>query len=188
MSKLPFVVAPKVNSRIETLGSDVSGKIEVERKGFLTVGEKSFMANVNNQDNVLQSIMKTSRSVASHYKLGQQDAYQQVVFAVTEPEKCSHPVYDDFSGEIAELASLMMATEQKKQLMMAFCMLLYRVNDDITMDDIVDLHEDLVEALVQLFMDEEAKSLDRLVDKGGEEEEEEEEGPDDGDLGEIEKK
>jgi len=187
MSKLPFVVAPKVNSRIETLGSDISGKIEVERKGFLTVGEKAFMANVNNQDNVLQSVMKLSRSVASHYKLGQQDAYQQVVLAVTEPEKCSCPVYDEFTDEIAELASLMMATEQKKQLMMAFCMLLYRVNNDITMDDIVDLHEDLIEALTQLFMDEEAKSLDRLVDKE-EGEEEEEEGPDDGDLSEIEKK
>lgn len=183
MSKLPFVVAPKVNSRIETLGSEISGKIEVERKGFLTVGEKSFMANVNSQDTVLQSVMKLSRSVSTHYKLGQQDAYQQVVFAVTEPEKCSHPVYDEFGDEIAELASLMMSMEQKKQLMMAFCMLLYRVNSDITMDDIIGLHEDLIEALVQLFMDEEAKSLERLVDK-----KEEEEGPDDGDLGEIEKK
>jgi hypothetical protein len=183
MSKLPFVVAPKVNSRIETLGSEISGKIEVERKGFLTVGEKSFMANVNNQDNVLQAVMKLSRSVATHYKLGQQDAYQQVVLAVTEPEKCSHPVYDEFGAEIADLASLMLVTEQKKQLMMAFCMLLYRVDDSLTMDDIIDLHEDLIEALAQLFMDEEAKSLERLVDK-----EEEEAGPDDGDLGEIEKK
>jgi len=183
MSKLPFVVAPKVNSRVETLGSDISGKIEVERKGFLTVGEKAFMSNVNSQDEVLQSVMKLSRSVASHYKLGQQDAYQQVVLAVTEPEKCSHPIYDEFASEIAELASLMMSTEQKKQLMMAFCMLLYRVDNEITMNDVVDLHEDLVEALAQLFVDEETKSVERLISK-----EEQEEGPDDGDLGEIEKK
>ncbi len=183
MSKLPFVVAPKVNSRIETLGSEISGKIEIERKGFLTVGEKSFMANVNSQDIVLQSVMKLSRSVGSHYKLGQQDAYQQVVLAVTEPEKCSHPVYDEFGTEIAELATLMMSMEQKKQLMMAFCMLLYRVDDSLTMDDIIDLHEDLIEALAQLFADEETKSLERLITR-----EEEEEGPDDSDLGEIEKK
>lgn len=183
MGKLPFVVAPKVNSRIETLGSEISGKIEVERKGFLTVGEKSFMANVNSQDNVLQMVMKLSRAVASKYELGQQDAYQQVVLAVTEPDKCSYPVYDEFTEEIAELATLMMVTEQKKQLMKAYCMLLYRVNEDIEMNDVIDLHEDIVDALSRLYEDEEAKSVERLV-----KEEDEEEGPDGGDLEEIEKK
>lgn len=183
MSKLPFVVAPRVNSRIELLGSETSGKIKVERKGFLTVGEKSFMANVNSQDEVLKVVMKVSRAVASKYKLGQQDAYQQVVLAVTDPEACSYPVYEDFSDEIAELATLMMVTEQKKELMMAYCMLLYRVNEEITMDDVIDLHEDLIEALASLFRDEENKSLERLVG-----ELDEEEGPDGGDLDEIEKK
>ena len=43
MGKLPFVVAPKLKSKIETLGTEVSGKIEIERKGYLTVGEKGFM-------------------------------------------------------------------------------------------------------------------------------------------------
>ena len=183
MSKLPFVVAPRINSRIETLGSETSGKIEVERKGFLTVGEKSFMANVNSQDEVLKTVMKVSRAVASKYKLGQQDAYQQVVLAVTDPDGCTHPVYDDFAQEIAELASLMMITEQKKQLMMAYCMLLYRVSEELTMDDVIDLHEDLVDALAGLYVDEENKSLERLIS-----EKEDEDGPDGADLDEIEKK
>ena len=74
LSKLPFVVAPRANSRIELLGTEVSGQIEIERKGYLTVGEKSFMANVNSQDDVLQSVMKLSRTVAKKYKLGQQEA------------------------------------------------------------------------------------------------------------------
>ena len=185
MSKLPFVVAPRVNSRIETLGSDVSGKIEIERKGFLTVGEKSFMANVTSQDEVLRTVMKVSRAVATKYQLGQQDAYQQVVLAITDPDNCSHPVYDDFTGEIAELATLMMVTEQKKQLMTAYCMLLYRVNEEIVMNDVIDLHEDLVDALAGLYTDEENKSVERLV---GKDEEGDEEGPDGADLGEIEKK
>ena len=182
MSKLPFVVAPRLNSRIETIGSDISGKIEIERKGFLSVGEKSFMSNVSAQDDVLKLVMKVSRAVASEYKLGQQDAYQQVVLAVTEPEKCSHPVYDKFADEIAELATIMMAAEQKKQLMAAYCMLLYRVSEEISMDDVISLHEDLVDALADLYIDEESKSLARLVD------EDKEEGPDGVDLGEIEKK
>ena len=182
MSKLPFVVSPRLNSRIEILGSEISGKIEVERKGFLTVGEKSFMAGVNSQSDVLKVIMQVSRAVAAKYKLGQQDAYEQVVLSVSSPDECSHPVFDDFGDEIAELTSMMLASEQKKQLMAAYCMLLYRVNEEIDMSDVVSLHEDLVGALADLYADEENKSLERLVDK------DDEEGPDSADLGEIEKK
>lgn len=182
MANLPFVVAPRLSSRIETLGSDISGKIEIERKGFLTVGEKSFMSNVASQETVLQTVMKLSRAVGKAYKLGQQDAYQQVVLAVTDPSACEHPVCDDFTSEIAELATLMVAAEQKKRLMMAYCMLLYRVQDDLAMDDVIELHEDLVDALADLYVDEENKSVERLVRK------DEEKQPDGGDLVEIEKK
>ena len=181
-SKLPFVVAPKVSSRIETLGTDVSGKIKIERKGFLTVGEKSFMASANSQDTVIQSVMKISRAVSKKYKINQQEAYEQVVLAVTEPDKCSHPVYDDFSEGIAELATDMMIAEQRKQLMAAFCMPLYRVGDDITMDDVTGLHEDLVEALAKLYLDEEKKSVERLI------RDDEEEKLENADVEEVEKK
>ena len=47
--------------------------------------------------------------------------------------------------------------------MMAFCLLVYRVNEEIEMDDVIDLHEDLVEALAMLYLDEENKSTERLV-------------------------
>ena len=184
MGKLPFVVAPKVNSRIETLGTDVSGKIEIERKGFLTVGEKGFMANVNSQDAVLKAVMKLSRQVSKQYGIGQQEAYQEVVNAVTDPQSTHFPVFDDYSSEIAELTNQMMQQEQRKTLMMAFCMLLYRVNDELEIDDVIDLHEDLVGELAQLYLDEESKSLDRLIDK----DEEDVESVDTGDIDEIEKK
>lgn len=166
-SKLPFVVAPKVNSRIETLGTDLSGKIEIERKGFLSVGEKSFMANVNSQDAVLETVMKLSRSIAKHYSLNQKEAYDEVVMAVTEPSECKYPVYDEFTEEIAQLASLMMVTEQKKRLMMAYCLLLYRVDEELEINDVIDLHEDLVSAIADLYMDEENKSIERLVKEDG---------------------
>ena len=163
MAKLPFVVAPKLNSRVETLGSDESGKLEIERKGFLTVGEKAFMANVSNQDQVLRLVMKLSRSVAKSYKLSQQDAYQAVVDAATNPDTCKLPILDDYADEIADLVSKMLAEEQRKQFMMAYCMLLYRIDDTLEMSDVVELHEDLIGDLVQLFLDEESKSVERLL-------------------------
>ncbi len=184
MGKLPFVVAPKVNSRIETLGTDISGKIEIERKGFLTVGEKGFMASVQAQDAVLSAIMKLSRSVSMKFKVGQQEAYQEVVNAVTDPQSTKYPVFDEFSQEIAELTNLMMAQEQRKVLMMAYCMLLYRVDQELSMDDVIDLHQDLVDALAELYLDEESKSIERLVNK----DEEDVEQVDSDDIQDIEKK
>lgn len=169
MGKLPFVVAPRLNSRIETLGSEASGKIKIERKGFLTVGEKAFIANVNSQDDVLRLVLKLAGAVSKQYKISQQDAYQAVVDSMTDPANCEHPIMDDYPAEVAELANTMMAQEQKKGFMMAYCLLLYRVDETIEMDDVIDLHEDLVDDLVKLFRDEELKSTERLVDKEKEE-------------------
>lgn len=183
MGKLPFVVAPRANSRIETLGSDESGKIEIERKGYLSVGEKSFMANANAQDDILQLVMKLSRKVATKFKLGQQEAYEQVVLAVSEPDKCSYPVVETYGKDITGLATTMMAAEQKKKVMMAYCLLVFRVNEEIELEEVLDLHEDLVEALVALYLDEESKSVERLVNR----DEERPEGSD-GEIEEIEKK
>lgn len=165
MSKLPFVVAPRLKPRLEKLGSETSGQIEIERKGYLSVGEKGFMTSVHSQDIALKAIMKLSREVARKFGLSQQESYEEVVAAVTEPEKAKYPVFEDFSEEISSLASLMMAQEARKSLMQAFCLLLYRVNAELQIDDVQELHEDLVQALADLYEDEEAKSVERLLDE-----------------------
>ena len=163
MGKLPFVVAPRLKPRLETLGTESSGQIEIERKGYLSVGEKGFMTSVHSQDAGLKAIMKTSREVAKKFKISQQEAYEEVVTAVTEPDKSKYPVFDEFSEDIAALAGIMMAQEARKTLMQAFCLLLYRVNPELEIDDINELHEDLIQALSDLFVDEEAKSVERLL-------------------------
>lgn len=163
MAKLPFVVAPKLKSRIETLGSDASGRLEVERKGYLTVGEKAFMANTQGQDEVIKAIMKVSNAVAKKYKISQQEAYQEVLNGMSDPAKCDYSVTDDFPEELAEVAGVILAQEQKKTFMMAYCLLLYRVDENLEMVDVIDLHEDLVNDLVKLYQDEESKSVSRLI-------------------------
>ena len=105
MGKLPFVVAPRANSRIEVLGSEISGKIEIERKGYLSVGEKAFMANVSGQDVVLKSVMRVSRAVSKKYGIDQQKAYDEVILAVTTPSECRYDISEDFEDDIADLAN-----------------------------------------------------------------------------------
>ena len=171
MSKLPFVVAPRLKPRLETLGTEASGQIEIERRGYLSVGEKGFMSSVQSQDVALHAVMKMSRQVAKKFGIGQQEAYEEVVIAVTEPGNSKYPVYDEFAEEIAGLAGLMVAQEQRKGLMQAFCLLLYRVNPELSIEDIQSLHEDLIAALSDLFVDEENKSIERLLEDQEEAEE-----------------
>ena len=120
MSKLPFVVAPRLKPRMELLGTEASGQIEIERKGYLSVGEKGFMSSVHSQDAALQAVMKMSRQVAKKFGISQQEAYDEVVIAVTEPGKSNYPVYEEFGEEIASLAGLMMAQEQRKGMIKLF--------------------------------------------------------------------
>jgi hypothetical protein len=42
--RLPFVVAPRLEPIVETVGTDESGKIEIIRRGHLTVAEKAFIS------------------------------------------------------------------------------------------------------------------------------------------------
>ena len=169
MGKLPFVVSPRLKPRTEVLGTEYSGQIEIERKGFLTVGEKAFVANGTGDTQALALVVKLSNRVAKKYKIDQQEAYQAVVDAVTSPSDCSYPVLDDYGAEITELASVMMAEEQKKSFVKAYCLLVYRVSDEIEMDEVLSMHEELVEALVELYHDEENKSIERLVEGDDEE-------------------
>ena len=43
MANLPFVVQPRLKPVMEQVGSDLSGKIEIERRGYVTVSEKAFV-------------------------------------------------------------------------------------------------------------------------------------------------
>ena len=45
MAVLPFVIQPKKNTEIIKIGDEQIGVFEIERKGYLTVAEKSFVEN-----------------------------------------------------------------------------------------------------------------------------------------------
>ena len=156
---------------MELVGTEASGQIEIERRGYLSVGEKGFMTSVVSQDATLHAVMKMSRQVSKRFGISQQEAYDEVVIAVTEPGQSNYPVYEEYGEEIAALAGLMMAQEQRKDLMQAFCMLLYRVDSELQIDEVQSLHEDLISALSLLYTEEENKSVERLLDKDDDEEE-----------------
>jgi hypothetical protein len=166
MAKLPFIVEPRIQPVKELIGTEESGKIEIERKGYLTAGEKAFAQQGLGDDQLSTQVMSLSRRVARKFSVELQEAFECVSALVTTggSSKLSDKVEKEFEAELAQVVETLIANAQKKEIIQASCMALYRIGNGITIDDIVDLHPDLRAALAALYRDEEERSVDRILE------------------------
>lgn len=166
MAKLPFVVTPRLQPIIETIGNENIGTIQIERRGYLTAGEKNFMSSQFNSELVTRKTLSLCRKIATECKIGQEEAYEvlQQVLGVEGNSKHAQRVESKFAEEISDLSSSMVDINSRRSLIAAFCMVLYRVDPSVEFEDFLDLHPDLVSGLSSLYEEEEAKTIDRLVE------------------------
>ena len=87
MAKLPFVVAPKIKTRKVRLGTEDTGIIEIEKRGYLSVAEKSFVDTVLQQSDGVTQIVKLATLIARNRKISVETAYTQVVAAISAENK-----------------------------------------------------------------------------------------------------
>lgn len=178
MAKLPFIVEPRLKPIIDKVGSEESGIIEIERRGYLTAGEKAFYSNATQSEDVSMSMMSLVRLVSKKYKLDSKTAYQVTSGIITGEEEEQYSEIADqikleFSSEINAVIQLALSNSHRENLYKALCMLMYRVNAEIDADEVVGLHPDIIDQLVDLFNDEDSKSIERLqeaADEGVQEE------------------
>ncbi len=166
MPKLPFVVEPRLKPITERVGSEESGQIEIERRGYLATGEKAFTSNASSSDKTSELILSTVRKVASKYKIDAQEAYQLVTGTITGSENGNlvEKIQKDFTSELGEIAMSASTSIERMKFIKAFCMVLYRVDATCTAEDIMQLHPDLLEGLAGLYDEEEARSIERLLE------------------------
>ena len=153
---LPFVVQPRLRSIIETLGSEESGIIEIERKGYLTVAEKQFVQNATEDDTSLAQIHLLSAKIAKAKDCSVADALSAVGGAGDSR------LLEGFEAEATNALSAMMVNQERQHLIHAACLLMLRLDVEVTMDDVLDMHPDLLVALAILYREEEAKSIEAL--------------------------
>ena len=79
-AKLPFLVEPKRQPIMERLGNEETGVIELPRKGYLTVAEKSFVQQGTSGDSAILAMQRLAAAVAK--KTGQQ--MQEVINAMSQ--------------------------------------------------------------------------------------------------------
>lgn len=163
MAKLPFVVEPRRQPIVERIGSEESGQIEVERRGYLTTGEKAFFQQVQQFDGGASEIIALSRKVSRKYGLGLDKAYDAVVGVLSNSEaanvELAAKIEDDFAEELASVMRGLTAGQVKEELVMAACMLKYRVDPDFDISSISDIHPDIISGLAKLYRDEDSRML-----------------------------
>lgn len=159
MAKLPFLVEPRLKPVKEILGSDESGKIEIERRGFLTVAEKSFVQSAMVGDNAVTELHGLAQRIARKSGEDAQVVFKMLIGQADDTEDILEP----YEAEIANALTNLLAYQEKSKLVIAACMLINRVNQEITIEDVMELHPDLTDALAALYDEEDRKCIDALV-------------------------
>lgn len=163
MAKLPFVVEPRRKPEVVTLGTEDSGTIEIVRKGYLTAGEKSFMQVQGSSDEVVSGLLSLAREIAKEFKIDTQKAYALANQALqNEQGEKVIKIWEKFGENLDQIYSTMVKQEAMSRITKCYCLLLYRISSDIELDEVNDLHEDLISDLVDLYDKEDSKSTERL--------------------------
>ena len=82
----------------------------------------------------------------------------------------------EMADELGEVLESMQTAQYRRQVVCALAILMYRVDADISMDDVMDLHPDLIAALAAFYEEEEARTWEGYSQPAEEAQEGEEEG------------
>ena len=152
---LPFVVAPRREPITEIIGTEESGQIEIQRKGYLTVAEKSFIQQASASDETVGRLNRLAGRIAREKGVQQKEVIDQLSVG-----NFSSELLVGYETEIDDIVTVMSTFEHRRKIVAASCLLYFRINQNWSIEDTLELHPDLVDALYLLFAEEDAKSTE----------------------------
>lgn len=159
MALLPFVVQPKKNTEKIKVGNDEVGVFEIERKGYLSVAEKSFVENVTQGSDGVSTLVRLANQVAKEFKVAPEKAYVAITDAISgkNDSKLAESISEKYADELAFATSRMAESMQRRQIAAATVLLQTRVNHEWTIQDTMELDPVIVEELGNLYDREEQR-------------------------------
>lgn len=160
MALLPFVVQPKKNTEIVKIGNDEVGIFEIERKGYLSVAEKSFVENVTQGSDGVTSMVVLANKVAGANKTTPEKAYIAISEAMTgnTENKLAKIISTQYSEDLSLVTSRMAESIQRRQIAAATILLQTRINHEWTIADTLDLDPVILQELSDLYELEEQRT------------------------------
>lgn len=159
---LPFVVQPRLQPVTELLGTEASGQIEIVRRGYLTVSEKSIVQGSMAGNPLLTKAFVTAKAIGAQVGRTAQQVFDDIA-ADEQPE-----YLEEHREEVSKMMTAMLNHEEKLRLVATTAMIMSRVNPEWDPSDTVDLHPDLQDALYSLYSDEERKCVEALEEAAAE--------------------
>ena len=158
---LPFVVQPRLKPVLDKVGTEESGIIEIERKGYLTVAEKSIVQGVSSGDDSVRQMFTLAGRIGQETGRQQGDVVKDLVVSPV-PEYLK-----PYQEEISKCLITMVEFQDRTLVIQATALLICRIDDTWTVEQTMELHPDLISALGRLYLDEENKALDLLEQAQG---------------------
>jgi redox-regulated HSP33 family molecular chaperone len=159
MAKLPFVVQPKRNTEIVALGNEEIGVIEIERKGYLTVAEKTFVDSVMQGSDGITLIVGLANKIAKGKKISTERAYSGIIQVISGDisDSLTTDISEKYPDEIAKITATMADSVQRRSIAAATILIQTRINHEWTFDDTMKLDPELVAEFLALYEKEEQR-------------------------------
>ena len=159
MKTLPFVVKPKAAFCDIELGTDESGIIKIEKRGYLTVAEKSFVDGVTQGSDGMADIVSLAKKISRKHKKSTEESFNAIMdtMAGNIKTKFHGEVEDEYGDELSQLTITLSEAVQRRAIAAATILLQSRVDPEWGVEDTVNLHPDLIEKLLEFYNDEENK-------------------------------
>ena len=138
---------------MESIGNDETGVIEIERRGYLTVGEKATVQNTVSDDTTMPEFYALGAKIADKLGLEAEEVIQNL-FNKKDAE------YIEWSDEISVLFGKLMNYQQTLKLVQATVLLQSRCNKKWSAENTMDLHPDLLDLIGIFYEEEESKSVE----------------------------
>lgn len=153
---LPFVVEPKFEPIIELIGSDESGKFEIQRKGYLTVAEKAIVQGSNSEDGPMRKAVDKLREIAEKAGVSLNQVFHDMSSGTAAEYLQGHET------DLLLVTELFQQYEDRQKLVTATALILTRLDADWKAEDTVKLHPDIIDDLHKLYNEEDSRCVDAM--------------------------
>ena len=150
---LPFVVQPRLEPIIERVGSEDSGIIEIQRKGYLTVAEKSIVEQATSDVSESGELIAAVKAISKAEGIPVAEVFEKL------QSEQGQDLLVKYSEEVAVAASAGQSQQTKMRIIAATALLLCRIDPEWTVEQSMELHPDLLDGLYNLYLDEDTRSL-----------------------------
>lgn len=163
MKSLPFVVKPKRTFSKVQIGNEKSGIIEIEKRGYLTVSEKTFVDSVTQGSDAVSLIVALATRISSALDESVEACYVSIMKAIQnnlDDDELARRIKADYSKELGDVIAQLGDSMQKRAIAAATVLIQSRIDSEWTLEDTLNQDPALLAAFSDFYQSEELGDIE----------------------------